>query len=130
MKTNYQQATSSSDQSSFPFHEYFWWLVRVTLVIGLAFLPQNFGLVAGPTNTTCFVNVHGMVILLTGGGDNQNCFNLLQSRVVGIQKLKFTLPANPSHLFPPVLAPLTLTLTPLAIPSHLYLLPGCWDPKT
>ena len=26
---------------------HFWWLVRVTLVVGLVFLPQNFGIMVG-----------------------------------------------------------------------------------
>ena len=29
-----------------------WWLIRVTLVVAFGFLPQNFGKVAVPTNST------------------------------------------------------------------------------
>ena len=31
---------------------YFWWLVRVTLVVAFGFLPQNFGRWRGPMNGT------------------------------------------------------------------------------
>ena len=46
------------------------WFVKITLVVGLVFLPQNFGPVVGTTKAfCCSVNVDGVVILLGGGGD-------------------------------------------------------------
>ena len=51
--------------------EFYWWLIRVTLVVGLAFFGQKiFGPWWGPMNAFyCSVIVHGVVALFVGGGD-------------------------------------------------------------
>ena len=52
------------------FLPYVWWLVIVTLVVGLAFPPNILGLWWGPTNTIChFVNIDRVVIIIEGGRD-------------------------------------------------------------
>ena len=48
----------------------YWWLVRVTLVVDLRFLAQNFGLVVGTYEGLLpFCDVHGVAVLFAGGGD-------------------------------------------------------------
>ena len=81
----------------------YWWFLRVTLVVGLGFFPNNFGPMVGTRedhllfcefrwyddstwrwrghlNTTCC---------------NWSCFNFLWSRVVGIQKPSLDCPHTP-----------------------------------
>ena len=49
----------------------YWWLVRVTLLVDWLFLPQNFGQWWGPTKAFCgSVNVHWVMVLFSGGGDD------------------------------------------------------------
>ena len=54
-----------------------WWLVRVTLVVDWLFLPRNFGLVVRTYEGLYrSVNVHGVVVLCSGGGDTWTLFVL------------------------------------------------------
>ena len=48
-----------------------WSVVRVILVFGFSFLPQNCGQVVG-ISICCSVNVDGVVVLLESGGAPQH----------------------------------------------------------
>ena len=88
---------------------HFWWLVRVTLVVGLVFLPQNFGLVVG-TYEGC-----SLFCKCRWGGDstwrwwghlnttcsNWTCLNFLLWEVVGRQKPSLCCLCSPSLPFAP-----------------------------
>ena len=60
-----------------------WWLVRVTLVVALGFLPQNYGRWLGRIN--CYFAQKWMQIQWWGGE------NLMQSQAVGMQKVSDSL---------------------------------------
>ena len=56
----------------------FWWLARVTLVVGLVFLPQNFGLRWGPTNDICHsTNSYRWWVHINTKSCNQNYLTFL-----------------------------------------------------
>ena len=109
------------------------WLVRVTLVVGLVFLPQNFGPVVwtykgvllfceciwggdstwrwwGHLNTTC---------------RNWTCLNFLHWEVMGIWKPNLDCPHTPAPLYPctPCILVLSHPLHPHTPCALIYLVP-------
>ena len=63
-------SVSSVETLKLWFSVFCWWLIRVPLVVGLAFCPKILDPWWGPTNAICcFVNVDGEVLVLGSGGD-------------------------------------------------------------
>ena len=67
---------------------YNWWFVRVTLVVGLVFLPQNCGLWWGSTKALCHsLNADGGIPL--GGGGNTSKLHVVAELVWTLRQWKF-----------------------------------------